>query len=46
MRLTMNRCHTRRCDNPTLAGFRRCPECMRGNTPNKKEEEEGKGEEE
>lgn len=40
MRFTMNRCQKRRCDNYTLAGFRLCPDCMRGNTPDKRKEEE------
>jgi len=42
LRFTMNSCHQRGCDKPTPAGFRRCAECMRGNTPQaqKKQEEE------
>ena len=40
MRFTSVRCHVRKCNNITLAGFRRCPDCMRGNTPDKRGEEE------
>lgn len=40
MRLFAKECAVGDCTNFTLAGFRRCPECMRGNTPSKRKQEE------
>jgi len=39
-RFTMRYCIVRKCDNYTLAGFRKCPQCMGGMTPDKRGEEE------